>query len=147
VFLLKASLEELARDGLLGADATAAVVLDRASQWLTAGVSNVCVSLGSAGLVWMSADGIALLAAEPVTPFNTIGCGDALVGAVAAALDSGRSVGDALVTGVAAATANLAYDAPGHCTMDDVSRLSPSVRCDVGDEAAVVRAIAESRPK
>lgn len=147
VFLLKASLEELARDGVLGAEGTAAAVLDRTAQWLAAGVSNVCVSLGSAGLVWASSDGVALLAADRVAPYNTIGCGDALVGAVAAALDHGRSLADGLAMGVAAATANLSYDAPGHCTMNDVRRLLPSVRCEVRDESAVARAIAESRPK
>lgn len=147
VFLLKASLEELARDGVLGAEVNAAAVLDRASQWLSAGVANVCVSLGSAGLVWVSAAGVALLSADVAKPYNTIGCGDALVGAAAAALASGNSLTDALTVGVAAATANLSYDAPGHCTEEDVIRLAPTVRCELGDEAAVVRAIGASRPK
>jgi fructose-1-phosphate kinase PfkB-like protein len=147
VLLLKASLEELVRDGVMGQEATAEVVLDRANAWVASGALNVCVSLGSAGLLWVSSHGASMLAAAPARAYNTIGCGDALVGAVAAAVDDGESVASSLVRGIAAATANLAYDAPGHCTAEDVAQLSESVSCEIVDERTLGRAIALSRPK
>lgn len=147
VFLLKASLEELARDNVLRSGLPAQAVLDRAREWVASGVTNVCLSLGSAGLIWVSSDGVALLASGQVKPYNTVGCGDALIGAVAASINAGQSLMESLVKGVAAATANLAYDQPGHCTQADVLRLSGSVALSFGDEEAVCRAIMESRPK
>lgn len=147
VFLLKASLEELARDRVLGLGVPAHAVLDRARDWVASGVANVCLSLGSAGLIWVSSDSVALLASAPVEPYNTVGCGDALVGAVAASINTGESLVESLVKGVAAATANLAYDEPGHCTQADVLRLSGSVAISFDDEEVVCRAIMKSRPK
>lgn len=147
VFLLKASLEELCRDGVMDAGVTAESVVNRASEWVASGVANVCVSLGSSGLLWVSSTGFALLAAESVKPYNTVGCGDAFVGAIAASVDSGATPADCLARGVAAATANLAYDAPGHCTLDDVNRLVQSVHWEIDNASATSRAIAHSRPK
>lgn len=147
VFLVKASLEELTRDGVIGNNFDSAQVLKQVGHWLTNGVENVCVSLGSAGLMWGSADGIKLLMASPQKPYNTVGCGDTMVGAVAAAIDKGKSIAEALVDGVAAATANLSYDAPGHCTGEDVAKLISSVKIENGTEGAVHEAILASRPK
>lgn len=147
VFLLKASLEELVRDHVLPDEVSVEAVMSQVSHWLAGGVRNVCLSLGSAGLLWVSPESTTLVSAKPVEPFNTVGCGDALVGAVSAALDQGIPLATALEWGVAAATANLAYDAPGHCTLDDVRRLLPSVRSELADNSAVARAIAASRRK
>lgn len=147
VFLVKSSLEELTRDGVFREGIDTAAVLDRVSKWLANGVENVCVSLGSSGLMWASKDGIMLLAAAPQEPYNTVGCGDSLVGALASALDSGKDLRAALVLGVAAATANLAYDAPGHCTSEDVAKLLSSVTVEVGTEESISNAISASRPK
>lgn len=147
VFLLKASLEELVRDHVLTDRVSAEEVMSQVIRWLAGGVRNVCLSLGSAGLLWASPASTILVSAEPAEPFNTVGCGDALVGAVSAALHQGVTLGTAMEWGVAAATANLAYDAPGHCTLDDVRRLLPSMRSEVANDSTIARALAASRRK
>lgn len=147
VFMIKASLEELSRDGVLDANIETAAVLDGIAQWIRSGVKNVCVSLGSSGVLWVSAEGMKLIHADQTQPFNTVGCGDSLVGAVAAELDRGLQLEQALVSGVAAATANLAYAEPGNCTPDDVRRLRQSVKVELGTMENVDRAISTSRPK
>ena len=147
VFLLKASLEELVRDHVLLDEGSASEVMSQVSRWLAGGVRNVCLSLGSAGVLWASPQSTILVSAEPAEPFNTVGCGDALVGAVSAAIHQGLALGEAMEWGVAAATANLAYDAPGDCTVEDVRRLLPSIRSEIADDSAITRAVAASRPK
>jgi len=147
VFILKASLEELSRDGVLDGHAETSDVLEGIPEWLGNGVKNVCVSLGSSGVLWASHEGMKLINADNVQPWHTVGCGDSLVGAIAAELDRGLQVEEALVSGVSAATANLAYAEPGHCTADDVRRLRQSVKVELGTFEIVDRAISTSRPK
>lgn len=69
--------------------------------------TTVLLSLSEEGAVLATPEGAWWLTGPSLRPFNTIGCGDSMVGAVASALYAGRSVLDAAVLGVAAATANL----------------------------------------
>ena len=147
VFMVKASLEELSRDGVLGSEVDAAAVLGRISEWLKAGVKNICVSLGSSGALWAFEHGMKLLSIVEAAPFNTVGCGDSLVGAVAADLDQGMDLEHALISGIAAATTNLAYDAPGYCTREDVTKFRKLVRIENANLEKISRAIQASRPK
>ena len=64
--------------------------------------ADAIVSLGSEGLVASSASGPIALASPTVRVVDTIGAGDALVGAIAAALDRSESWIRALKEGVAA---------------------------------------------
>jgi 1-phosphofructokinase family hexose kinase len=125
VWLVKPSLDELRE---LRESTGEGDVLDLAHAWHQRGVANVCVSLGAGGALWVSAHGTYRLEAPPEPAFNSIGCGDAMVGAIAAWYLSSGSAEEALRAGVAAATANLRYDAPGFCTRDDIDRLLPDIR-------------------
>lgn len=100
-------------------------IVSLAGEWVRAGVANVCASLGAQGLLWISRAGAWHIAAPQVTPYNTIGCGDTLVGAVAATYTQTHDLAAALRGGVAAAAANIAYDAPGFSTAADIERLLP----------------------
>lgn len=114
-------------------------ILPLAMDWLQAGVSNVCVSLDAQGLLWVSADGVRHISAPRVPSYNSIGCGDTLVGALAARYAQTSDLGHALRVGVAAAAANIAYDAPGFCTAEDVERLLPQTRVQPLPHQHVIR--------
>ncbi|MBA2469195.1 MAG: hexose kinase [Chloroflexia bacterium] len=116
---------------LLGSEAVKPdAIVSLAMQWLRAGVANVCVSLDAEGLLWVSDEGIRHLRAPRVPAFNSIGCGDTLVGALAARYVQTSDLAGALRAGVAAAAANIAYDAPCYCTPDDIERLLPEVQIE-----------------
>jgi fructose-1-phosphate kinase PfkB-like protein len=121
-WLLKPSLEELVRDGVV--EASARSVLDVMSAWLANGVGNICLSLAGAGALWFDADAVRHLTIQPRPAYNTIGCGDAMVGAIAAAVDQGYALDTALTWGIAGATANLAEAAPGDADPSDVKALA-----------------------
>jgi tagatose 6-phosphate kinase len=134
--MIKPSLEELETE--LGRRADAAELLERGEAWLAAGVQHVCISLGSGGVLWLSTAGTNLVTIHaPTVPYNSIGCGDTLVGATGAAYLAAHDTEAALRYGVAAATANLRYDQPGHCTTDDVRNLLPATHIDPITEAGI----------
>jgi 1-phosphofructokinase family hexose kinase len=124
VWMVKPSLDELREIVGPVSDAEA---LALACAWHQRGVENVCISLGARGVWWVSPSGAYRLTVPAGPAYNTIGCGDAMVGAVAARFLQSGSVREAMRAGVAAATANLTYDAPGYCTRADLERLLPSV--------------------
>jgi tagatose 6-phosphate kinase len=121
-WLIKPSRAEIAE--LLGR-ATVDVddLIPLARRWVAAGADNVCVSLDALGLLWVTADNAWRVRPPEVPAFNSIGCGDTLVGALAATYVQTHDLAHAVRAGVAAAAANLQYDAPGHCTRADVDRL------------------------
>lgn len=128
-WMIKPSLEELQRDGVVSTDGRQA--FDAARSWLDRGVDHVCVSLAAQGVLWVSAEGCRRLwLPADGAPFNTIGAGDTLVGATAAAILQDLDVASALRQGVAAATANLSHIEPGDCTRDEVASLIESVETE-----------------
>ena len=102
----------------------------------------MCVSLAEHGLLWVSDEAPDHLAAPAVAAFNSIGCGDTLVGATAATYERVGDVATALRAGVAAATANLGHDAPGHCEPHEVDALAPLVTDELIDEQGIERLLA-----
>jgi 1-phosphofructokinase family hexose kinase len=126
-WLIKPSRTEVGE--LLGkAQVTIDDALHAARTWQQAGAENVCISLDAAGLLWVSPQGAVQFTSPAVPAYNSIGCGDTLVGAVAAIYVQTRDLSAALRAGVAAAAANIAYDAPGYVTPDDIERLLPQVQ-------------------
>lgn len=119
-WMIKPSLEEI--EGTMGR-VDAAGLLAVIGSWIHAGVENVCVSLGARGLLWVSAAAMFHIRSPRVPPYNSIGSGDTLVGAVAAWLDRGASLKEALTIGVAAAAVNLRHEEPGHCEIEEVEAL------------------------
>jgi 1-phosphofructokinase family hexose kinase len=75
--------------------------------------TNTVLTMAGDGALWHGPAGTFHLPSPTVPAFNPIGCGDAMVGAMAAALCA--DLGDAEVTrwGVAAAAENLAHAEPG----------------------------------
>lgn len=136
-WLVKPSLEELQRDGVTSGRGRDVVGL--AQSWVAGGTEHVCVSLGAHGVLWASADGCRRIGIAPASAYNTVGCGDTLVGALAATVLKGDDVELALRRGVAAATANLARDEPGHCRPDEVKELLPRTFVEELDAAGLDR--------
>jgi tagatose 6-phosphate kinase len=143
-WMIKPSYEEIARR--LGHDPDASELLATCRVWHERGARNVCVSLGSLGLLWHSADGSRHLSAPVVPAWNTIGCGDTLVGATAATYETTGDLEHALRTGVAAAAANLALDAPGDCDPSVVDNLLPQVIVRQIDRASLAALLATNAP-
>ena len=55
-------------------------IRDAASTLLEAGMSNIIVTLGARGVLWMTKEREVLLPATEVTPKDTTGAGDAFIG-------------------------------------------------------------------
>ncbi len=75
------------------------------------GVANVIISLGADGILLVQDDAITHIQPPPIEEANPIGAGDALVGGVVWALDSGLSLADAAYWGIACGT--VAATLPG----------------------------------
>ena len=96
---------------------------------LADGIELVLVSLGSAGLIFGYQGSV--FQVEPLgvpEVKSTVGCGDALVGAVVYQLAAGADVMTAVKYGVAAATSNLTTQSPGCIEHDQVEEFYPEVR-------------------
>lgn len=71
---------------------------------------SVVITLGARGACWADADGEGSVPAPPVAQVvDTTGAGDALVGALAAALARGASLAEATAVGVAAGSEAVTY--------------------------------------
>lgn len=75
--------------------------------------TNVVLTRGADGAFWRGRGGISHVRAPQAPAFNPIGCGDAMVGAMAAALCADLDAGQVVCWGVAAAVENLAHAEPG----------------------------------
>lgn len=126
-WLLKPSRTELATLGGVSQDDLAGLAAV-ARCWLAEGAEQVCLSLDREGLLWLAPSGTRHFLPPQVEAFNSIGCGDALVGGLAAGYLQTGDLECAMRWGMAAAAANLQYDAPGYCTPADLQRLLPQVR-------------------
>ncbi len=120
----RTEVEEILGHVNVGLDETLGV----ARRWQAAGAENVCISLDAGGLLWVSAHGAFRIASPSVPVFNTVGSGDTLIGATAATFVTTHDLEAALCAGVAAAAANLRYDAPGYCTRADIASLIDQVK-------------------
>ena len=118
---------------LLGRDDAGTVppdteLLEIASAIRDLGARAVWLSLGSAGSVFASGDGVTrLFAPDSPAPVNAVGCGDALVGGYAAGLLAGEAPLAAAALGVAAATEKLAHLHPGEVDRPAVESLRAGI--------------------
>lgn len=109
----------------LGGDATsgpAAVV----RALLTCGLGSVVLTLGGSGALAADADGVLSVAAPAVPVIDTTGAGDAFVGALAARLATGGTLGDAVRFAVRVGSFSVQHPGaqpsyPASC--DDLPRL------------------------
>jgi tagatose 6-phosphate kinase len=108
-----------------GSDAELAAITDAIRE---RGVAAVWLSLGPEGSVFADAAGaIRLTAPPPERPINAVGCGDALIGGLAAGHLSGRDLRSAAALGAAAASDKLAHLHPGRVDRGAVQALERSV--------------------
>lgn len=87
------------------------------------------VTLGAQGAVACSLEGALALPAPAVDVVDTVGAGDALIGALAAALDRGLPLGDALRYGLAAGSLACTREGaqPSLPWRDDIERLAATI--------------------
>lgn len=86
-------------------------------------VEIVILSLGAAGALLASREGLERFRAFDVPLRSAVGAGDSVVGATVLALNRGWGLHDAVRYGMAAAAATLMRPGTGLCRMEDVERL------------------------
>jgi 1-phosphofructokinase family hexose kinase len=122
--LVKPNVSEAA--ALLGAAGDDAAALALALR--DRGAGSVWLSAGERGSVLATGDGAWHLAGpHPEAVVSAVGCGDALVGGLAAGLARGLSLLDAAALGTAAATDKLRHLHSGRVDAEAVARLVPAV--------------------
>ncbi len=127
-FLIKPNLRELA--SLVGAEELEDPAIRDAARELIGGgrIANVVVSLGSAGALLVTSDGISRFSAPTVSVSSRIGAGDSMIGGIVGALARGDSMVEAVRWGVAAGAAAVMTPGTELCRGDDARRLRDEVR-------------------
>jgi 6-phosphofructokinase 2 len=127
VTLLKPSMGELGE--LVGRLLTSAEDASRAARDLVNGgaVEMLAVTMGKAGAILATRDGVGHLAAPAVTPRSAVGAGDSFVGAMTLALASGRPADEAFALGIAAGTATVTTPGTELCRRAEVERLFATI--------------------
>lgn len=128
VWLVRVNLKTLQKQTERSLQHDSAIIAE-ASEMRDKGVENVCVTLGEEGALLVTGEGAYRIKPPIVSHFNPTGCGETLVGAVAAFWDRNPDGVDALVTavryGCAAASVNVTHDEPGYATPGEVNILWP----------------------
>jgi tagatose 6-phosphate kinase len=110
--LAKPNREELA--ALVGADLPDLNAVVEAARTLCAGgTGTIVVSLGEEGAVAVTADSVVRARAPRVAAVNPVGCGDVLVGGLAAGFARGLDLPDLLALGVRVSAAAAAHPETG----------------------------------
>ncbi len=93
------------------------------------GACRVAVlSLGAAGLVLATADGIERFRAPTVPIASRVGAGDSTIAGIMTGLSRGDTIRDAVRLGVAAGSAAVMTPGTELCRREDVERLEPSIK-------------------
>lgn len=95
------------------------------------GIAYVVISLGKDGALLVCEDGVFQGKAPDVKTVNTVGCGDSMVGAFAAALERKYTAKDALKYAVAVATANAMSPDTGNFDLDICKELLEQVTVEI----------------
>ncbi|HLT19117.1 MAG TPA: 1-phosphofructokinase family hexose kinase [Thermomicrobiales bacterium] len=91
-------------------------------------VEAAVVSLGAAGALAVSSEGMVRIPAPPVRPVSKVGAGDSMVGGIIWGLMRGMSVLEAAVLGVAAGSAAVMSPGTELCKREDVERIYAASR-------------------
>jgi 1-phosphofructokinase family hexose kinase len=96
-----------------------------------AGAATGAISLGSAGLLWRSANGEALFAKAPeLSKRCCVGSGDATLAGFAFAAQRGLPPPEAVRLAVACGSANCLAPGPGLASLEDITRLKDQIRVE-----------------
>jgi len=108
-----------------------ALLLAAAQRLLGAGAGSVLVTRGGEPALWLDAAGTARLLVPPrLEHGRREGCGDSMMGAIAAALAAGSPLAEAVVTGAGAGAANFLHAGLGTGDRATVERLAALVRVE-----------------
>lgn len=123
VFLVKPSLREFQHlTGL--ADAEESHLVTESRRWIEAGRCEVVVlSLGAAGVLWVTAGASERLLSPTVPVRSTVGAGDSMLAGIVLRLQQGRPMGEAVRFGVAAGAATVMNPGTELCHRPDAERL------------------------
>jgi 6-phosphofructokinase 2 len=126
--LIKPNLRELGQ--LAGSEMESDDQIEAAARKLVDdGACEVCmVSLGAAGALWVSPEGMFRLRAPTVPIRSRVGAGDCTIAGVVLALSRGWTGKQALALGVAAGAAAVMTPGTELCRRDDVERLYETLR-------------------
>lgn len=124
--LIKPNSEEL--EALLGISIhNREEVIEAAKKLHETGIEYVVVSLGSDGALLICKEGVFHGKPPKITPVNTVGCGDSMVGAFAVSLARKLPIDEALRYSVAVSAANALTMATGSFELNDMRKLLPDV--------------------
>lgn len=98
-------------------------VVEAAKKLQSTGIEYVVVSLGGDGALLVCKEGVFHGKPPKITPVNTVGCGDSMVGAFAVALTRKLEVKEALRYAVAVSAANALTMATGSFEMGDMEEM------------------------
>ena len=91
------------------------------------GIGMVAVSLGAQGAVLVCSEGVFHGRPPKITPKNTVGCGDSMVGGFATGLARGMGAEETLRMAVAVSAANALSISTGSYEEEDYQRIYPLV--------------------
>lgn len=129
-YYVKPNEDELS--ALLGIDPNdEAQVIAAAKQLHQQGIANVVVSMGSRGALLVCDQGVLRGYPPKLQVVNTVGCGDAMTAAFAAATLHDMSPADALRHMIAVSAASALSPGTGEVSPEDVQQLYPQVRIDI----------------
>ena len=122
VYLVKPSLREFQHlTGL--ADAEESHLVAECGRWIASGRCEVVVlSLGAAGVLWVTAGASERLLSPTVPVRSTVGAGDSMLAGIVLRLQQGASLRDAVRFGVAAGAATVMNPGTELCRRSDVER-------------------------
>ena len=123
VFLVKPSLREFQHlTGLADAEETHLVA--ESKRWIASGrCEAVVLSLGAAGVLWVTAGSSERLLSPTVPVRSTVGAGDSLLAGIVLRLAQGHPMGDAVRFGIAAGAATVMNPGTELCHRVDAERL------------------------
>jgi 6-phosphofructokinase 2 len=122
VYLVKPSLSEL--ESLMGRRLDEESAKDAAVDLVRRGRAEiVAVTMGAAGALLATKEGVARLWSPKVEARSAVGAGDSFVGAMTLALSQGKPIDDAVLFGIAAGAAAALTPVAKLCAREDVQRL------------------------
>ncbi|MDD3334000.1 MAG: 1-phosphofructokinase [Eubacteriales bacterium] len=126
---IKPNTDEIAQ--LLGRSVSSREALLAAAMELHhSGIDRVVVSLGAEGALMVSDEGIYQGRPPQITPVNTVGCGDSMVGGFAIGYARGWSALESLRYAIAVSAANALSMATGSYSETDLQALLPKVEIE-----------------
>ncbi|UEC43979.1 MAG: Putative ATP-dependent 6-phosphofructokinase isozyme 2 [Methanothrix sp.] len=130
VYLIKPNLREFRE--LLDRDLREEAEIEAGARELVAGggCELLVISLGSAGALFVSRDGVAHMRPPTVSIVSKVGAGDSMVAGITLSLARGMAPQDAVLFGIASGAAAVMTPGSELCRREDAERLYEKLRAD-----------------